>query len=265
MSRLLVVVCAALTQAVLSMAHAQLLAAGDVTDTSAVLWARTDNAGAFELQVALDERFERIVHRTTMTTGKRDGLTAQVSVDKLMPATRYYYRLVSGGQALAHRGELATAPRADARSGVKILFGADLGGQGYGRIRPGTPMGLDGFPIFTAMQAERADVFLALGDMLYSDRPVTARAPDPGLPKNNDYQIPKPGPGHVSNVEDFRQDWHYHRSDHRFAAFLRATPMIATWDDHELVNDSGGPELVNGPTAEDLARDPQLIENYVTL
>ena len=34
--------------------------------------------------------------------------------------------------------------------------------------------------------------------------------------------------------------------------------MLATWDDHELVNDSGGPELNRGPSPEELARDPQL-------
>jgi alkaline phosphatase D len=116
---------------------------------------------------------------------------------------------------------------------------------------------MDGFPIFEPMLAEGADFFLALGDMIYSDRPITAEAPRP-FPKGNDWQIPKPGPGYVTNIADFRRDWLYYREDRPYDGFLRATPLVATWDDHEIVNDSGGPELTVGPTAEELARDGRL-------
>lgn len=239
-------------------ACAQLLAAGDVTPDGAVLWTRTDAPGSYEIEVALDASFAKIVRRAKLNSAENLGLTAQIAVDGLASATRHHYRLRGPGGPLPNVAQFVTAPANDAGVRVRLLVGADLGGQGYGRIRPGTPLGLDGFPIFAAMSAEQADAFIALGDMLYSDRPVTARAPDPGQQKDNDFQIPKPGPGYVSNLEDFRRDWHYHRSDHRYDAFLRRTPIFATWDDHELVNDSGGPELLRGPSSEDLERDPQL-------
>lgn len=236
--------------------RAQLLASGDITASGAVLWVQADTPGAHYFEVAGDSAFRRVIARIPVTVRAAEGLMAQAVIDDLKPATRYHYR-VSGAQGpLPRTGTFSTAPAPAARAALTFLFGADLGGQGYGRLRPDVGLEIDGWPIFRAMTAESADLFLALGDMLYSDRPITAEAPD--HPKGNAFQIPKPGPGYVTSVEDFRRDWHYHRSDHRFARFLETTPIIATWDDHELVNDSGGPELLAGPTPEELARDPQL-------
>lgn len=239
-------------------ASAQLLAAGDVGIEGAVIWVRPDHGGDYQLEVALDAAFAKIHQRVPLAVGEATGLTAQTTVSGLTASTRYHYRLRNAQGPLPAQGVFTTAPRDDARAPLTLLFGADLGGQGYGRLRADVGLPVDGWPIFKPMLAEKADLFLALGDMIYSDRPIGSTAPDREYPKGNDYQIPKPGPGFVSSVDDFRRDWYYHRSDHRFDAFLRATPVIATWDDHEIVNDSGGPELVQGPNEAEAARDARL-------
>jgi len=241
------------------LAQAQLLAAGDPTADSVVLWARTDDPGNYRFEVALDPHFGTIAARREVRTQAQTGLTAQATLQGLSPSTRYYFRLVSDAAAYpTSRATFATAPESGARQTVKFLFGADLGGQGYGRLRPGTGLLVDGWPIFAPMAAESADFFVALGDMVYADRPITTEAPDRKYPKGNDLQIPKPGPGFVKDLPGFREDWLYHRSDRHYDHFLRATPIVATWDDHETVNDGGGPELTVGPTAAELARDPRL-------
>ncbi len=238
---------------------ARLLAAGDPSPEGAVLWARVEVPGSYRFEISEDDRFGRIVARHRVAIEARSGLAAQVHAHGLKPGTRYHYRLVDAAGALqGEQGSFATAPPRSEPRALKLLFGAELGGQGYGRLRPGTGLAVDGWPIFVPMLAERADFFVALGDMLYSDRPVSAEAPDKGFPKGNDWQIPKPGPGYVTDLEDFRRDWLYHRSDVHYDRFLRATPLVAIWDDHEIVNDSGGPELSLGPTKEELARDPRL-------
>ncbi|MGE4110392.1 MAG: alkaline phosphatase [Burkholderiales bacterium] len=236
--------------------QAQLLASGDVTGNAAVLWMRADEAGTYHFEVARDPQFSDVVARREVRAAANHGNTAQTEITGLQPATRYHYRVRGIDGPLPREGSFATAPDADTGSSLRLLFGADLGGQGYGRLRADAGLAMDGWPIFKPMASENADLFLALGDMIYSDRPVTAQAPD--FPKGNDFQIPKPGPGHVSNADDFRRDWLYHRSDHRYARFLERTPIIATWDDHEIVNDSGGPELTLGPAPEELARDSRL-------
>lgn len=244
-------------------ASAQLLASGDPSPDSAVLWAKTDVPGRYAFELSEDAHFSAVLRRLPVDVS-RAALTAQAEVKGLKPETRYHYRLVdSTGRPLPARASFATAPQASTRASVKIVFGSCLGGtggglsSGLGRLRPGTGLKVDGFPIFEPMRAEGADLFLALGDMIYSDRPITAEAPKP-FAKGNDLQIPKPGPGYVTTVEDFRREWLYYREDRHYDAFLAATPIVATWDDHEIVNDSGGPELTRGPTAEELARDGRL-------
>lgn len=240
-------------------AQAQLLASGDPRPDGTVLWARTEATLNLVFEVSDEAHFESPVVRLPARADAASGLTAQVEVRGLKPETRYHFRIVGAeGSALPARASFVTAPPPQESRGVKLLFGADLGGQGHGRLAPGNPSGKTGWPIFEAMRAESADFFIALGDMLYSDRPVTAEAPDKSFAKGNTFQLPKPGPGYVSTLEDFRRDWLYHRSEAHFDRFLRGTPLVATWDDHELVNDSGGPELVHGPRADELARDPRL-------
>lgn len=242
--------------------HAQLLATGDPRPDGAVLWARAEGGGELTLELSDEAHFERPLQRLAMRLEAVRDFTAQLDVVGLTPQTRYHWRLVrADGTALPARASFVTAPLAAERSSVKLLFGADLGGQGFGRLMPGNPSGQTGWPIFEAMRAESADFFVALGDMLYSDRPVTAEAPDKGFAKGNSFQLPKPGPGHVSTLEDFRRDWLYHRGEPHIDRFLRSTPLVATWDDHELVNDSGGKELVHGPRPDELARDSRLTQS----
>jgi alkaline phosphatase D len=237
-------------------ATAQLLASGDITDTSVVLWMRGDAPGSYSVEVSIDPGFATLAAQAGIQTAAGGDHTGQTEISGLSPATRYHYRVRSNTGILSRTGAFTTAPLPSSAGALTLLFGADLGGQGYGRLRPDTGLPVDGWPIFKPMAEENADLFLALGDMIYSDRPITSEAPD--YPKGNDYQIPKPGPGYVASADDFRRDWHYHRSDHRYAHFLERTPIIATWGDHEIVNDSGGPELTRGPTPEELARDPRL-------
>ena len=242
---------------------AQLLATGDPHASGVVLWARVPAAGAFVFEVSQEPHFSAPQRRVAARADEDTGLTMQVEVAGLASDTRYHWRLVKAdgaadGTPLPARASFVTAPgRAEPRP-VKLLFGADLGGQGYGRLMPGNPSKLEGWPVFGPMREESADLFVALGDMLYSDRPVTAQAPDPAYPKGNAFQIPKPGPGHVATLDDFRRDWLYHREDPLYDRFLRTTPIVATWDDHELVNDSGLPELLQGPLPHELQADPRL-------
>ncbi|MEN9783474.1 MAG: hypothetical protein RJA24_817 [Pseudomonadota bacterium] len=237
-------------------ASAQLLASGDITDTSAVLWMRADAPGKYHFEVSIDPRFSTLSAKAGIQTSASGDHTGQAEITGLSSATRYHYRVRSKTGTISRTGIFTTAPPPSSASTLTLLFGADLGGQGYGRLRAGTGLPVDGWPIFKPMAEENADLFLALGDMIYSDRPITSEAPD--YPKGNDFQIPKPGPGYVASAADFRRDWHYHRSDHRYAHFLERTPIIATWDDHEIVNDSGGPELTRGPSKEEFERDSRL-------
>lgn len=241
------------------------IAVGDVTDRSAVIWFQAEQPGTVTMEIADNKLFKQRITMSRTNVSADSGLTGQIEVATLHPVTRYYYRAwplqkTKGNFSRdnATIGSFTTAPSPDEASGLHLLIGGDLGGQGYGRIRTGTPLPYDGYHIFRTLRKEHADLFLALGDMGYTDGKITATAPDAEYPKDNDYQLPKAGPGFVRTLSDYRRDWKYHRSDHHFRQFLATTPLLAQMDDHEIVNDGGGRELLEGPRAEELTFDPRL-------
>ena len=191
------------------------IAVGDVTERGAVIWFQSERGpGAVTIEVAADRGFERVVMKRAATVSYESGYTGELEINGLKPGTRYHYRAwplrkAAGGDARqqATVGSFTTAPRKDAAAALKLLFCADIGGQGHGRIRPGTPLPYDGYYIFRAMAGENADLFLALGDMGYTDGVIRARAPDAEYPPDNDWQIPKLATGHMKSLNDFRFDW----------------------------------------------------------
>ena len=126
---------------------------GDVTARTAVVWARADREGT--LKVHLSGGKHRGVARLDVHAA--DDYTGQVVLTGLRPDTTYRYRVGS------ERGSFETAPAADDSEAVRLVFGGDVAGQNVCRDTR------EGFPIFETIRAERPDVFVGLGDMIYAD------------------------------------------------------------------------------------------------
>ncbi|HEU5319983.1 MAG TPA: alkaline phosphatase D family protein, partial [Methylomirabilota bacterium] len=147
-------------------------------------------------------------------------LTGKTVLTGLPPATRHLYRVRQGGAEVS--GELTTAPAAGEPAPVTFLWSGDLGGGGFCRPREG------GYRIFCAMARQQADFFLFVGDTVYAD--VPCRRPDT-----------VPGANFVATtLAGYRARHRYNREDAALQAFLRATPVSAIWDDHEVRNDFAG-------------------------
>lgn len=236
-----------------------LTATGDPQAHTAELWAQVPGEGVWLLELADSPDYREPVQRWTLTARAAQGHTLQVQATGLLASRTYHWRIrPQDGSLPPVESQFRTAPQPDAQGPLTAVLGADLGGQGYGRLREGHASGRSGWPVMAAMARERADLFLALGDMIYSDRAVGPHAPEPD---GRGRQWPKPGPGYARDLGDFRSEWRYHRGDPQFQQLLSRTPLVAIWDDHEIVNDSGGPELVRGPSASDLERDPRLLQS----
>jgi alkaline phosphatase D len=193
------------------------VAAGDVTDSSAVLWARCDRPST--LHVLIDGR----PPLARPATSEHDGI-AQVVVDGLTPATPYHWTArCDDGPAAA--GTFRTAPSPVDAAPLRLAWGGDVGGQNVCRDAA------KGYPIFRAVAASQPDVFLALGDLIYADDVCLAV----GLYGN----VQVPGPGPATDLDGFRAQWRYDRADAAFQALLAKTPVIGVWDDHEVRDDFG--------------------------
>ncbi len=195
-----------------------LVTVGDVTPTSAVVWTRSVAPGEVGVEYG-PIGGDRV--RTRIEARASDDLTGKLRIARLLPATRYGYRVRAHGESVT--GEFVTAPAPDADAPASFAWSGDLGGQGTCR-RPDT-----GYRIFDVMTAFRPDFFLFLGDTIYAD----SRCDRPGDVPGGDFI--------ATTLEGFRDKHRYNRADPAVQRFFRTTSVYAIWDDHEVRNDFAGP------------------------
>ncbi|MBI3635672.1 MAG: alkaline phosphatase D family protein [Candidatus Rokubacteria bacterium] len=172
---------------------------GEVTPTGAIVWARATAPGRVTVEATAVAGGAPVVAEVAI--GPETDLTGKVALTNLRPATRYRYRVTSGGETVT--GEFATAPASDTAPAVTLLWSGDLGSAKACR-RTDT-----GYRIFTTMAQRPADFFLFV---------FVART-----------------------VEEYRAKHRYNREDPAAGAFYRRVPVFAIWDDHEVFNDFSGP------------------------
>jgi alkaline phosphatase D len=192
-----------------------LVTVGDVTPTSAVVWARST------APLSVDVVADGAVDGQTVSPVRGPDLTGRAVVRGLRAATRYRYRVHGGGDVVT--GTFVTAPEPADRRPLTFLWSGDLGGGGFCRLVDG------GYPIFRAMARHRADFFLFVGDTIYADRPCNR----PGTVRGAEFV--------ATTLAEFRARHRYNREDPAAQAFLRTTSVYAIWDDHEVRNDFAGP------------------------
>ena len=231
--------------------------AGDVSQSSAILWARANERGKALAQVARSKRFGRCQIR-----GAPRRLLAEVSLDNdktvqkriggLRPGTTYHYRWCMSGGRHSSTGSFETAP---APSQAKTIRFSLSGDQDAARA-PGekTPY-WNNFQLWNRIRAERNDFNVLMGDTIYSDSEV-------------------PGAGGVNKVATDRP-----REVGKYRLNLGQKPWVnargaasyyAHWDDHEFINDfskfenvfpeSGGNVHINGKKL--YARGVKAFRNY---
>jgi alkaline phosphatase D len=188
-------------------------ASGEVTDSSAVLWARTSQPAKVRFEVSEDASLEKAIVKNVKATSKHD-LTVQVKVTRLKPDTIYYYRVQALPGSHQVNGTFKTSPAENKLKPLTIVWGGDTGGQG--KIPP--------FKAFSAMADLKPDFFLFSGDTIYADNATPA--------------VPNPP---SKNIEDFWAKYKENRTDPNLRKLLQSTSTYAIWDDHEVINDFSGP------------------------
>ena len=203
---------------------------GEVTATSAVLWARGSEAGMLTFEVADNPDFTGELVTASVEVTAATDFTGEVRVEGLAPGQSYSYRVAltaNGATSEPVVGQFHTAPAPDEAAAFGFTFGSGIGGQGYCR-KPDV-----GWPIFETMLAEAPDFFLMMGDGVYVDS---------ACPSDEGKNVPgAEGPYH--DLDGFRTRYRDHLEDPHDAALLAQTPVFVTWDDHEILDNFGVPEL----------------------
>ncbi len=217
-------------------AHAQIaiadgITAGDVTPTSAVIWSRTSNTSKMIVNWSLDPEFRDAKRVDGPFATVRNGNSAHLVLDGLPSGREIFYRVNfetrDGGHSAPASGRLVTpGPGRD----LSFVFGGDQCGAGWG-INPDW----GGLRIFKTMLETKPDFLIHLGDRIYADRIIhdEIRLPDGRRWRN----LVTPAKKVVAESLDlFRGNYSYNFLDGHYRKFCAEVPMIATWDDHEVMD-----------------------------
>jgi alkaline phosphatase D len=217
------------------------VASGDPDSHSVLLWTRRapiDDAfiDKLHVEVAEDEKFERVVASADAPIGKDADWTCRVLVGGLKPAHVYWYRFTDKLGEGSRVGRTITAPEESDARPVKFVFvscqNANQGAQNaYRRMI---------FEDKQAAPAEQIGFILHLGDFIYElvwypeDRPQgmydrkiydVVRYPDGE--KHSDFHIP-------TNVEGYRAVYRGYLKDPDLQDARARWPFVNMWDNHEF-------------------------------
>src|SRR6478735_5316938 len=140
---------------------------GDVSDGSAVIWARADRPSRMQVECSTVESF-----RTIIATASGDALpdadfTSKLQLDDLPPGQDIFYRvrfddIATGIAGESSIGHFRTAPAAG--QSISFLWSGDVAGQGWG-----IDLARGGYRSYRTMLDNRPDFFIHSGDHIYAD------------------------------------------------------------------------------------------------
>ena len=198
---------------VISSARADLpngVATGDTTLNSSVLWGRSTALGPLSFEYSTDPTFSSVLSIATAVADPLVPVTADIS--GLIPATRYYYRATDASGASA-TGTFKTSAAAGVSAGLRFGVAADWRGE----LRP--------YPALANVADRNLDLLVERGQV-YADVP-TADVP---APRN---RLPISA---ASTRKFILPDF----GTNTFATVRGSTAVLATIDDHEVIDNWAG-------------------------
>ena len=197
------------------------VAAGDVTASSAILWAHADKSGTTYVQLSSQGGFgacDKANSEAKVKAAKNNDNTVQKTVKKLDPDTAYKYRWCTPKGGKSDTGKFTTAPASNKNETIR--FG--LSGDQDARPVPGgsTPY-WNNFEVWTQIQKQKNDFNVLLGDTIYSDSEV-------------------PGYGLSDVATTVAMKWAAYQINLAMKPWAKtrgSTAYYAHWDDHEFIND----------------------------
>ncbi|MFE0799022.1 alkaline phosphatase D family protein [Streptomyces sp. NPDC058834] len=208
------------------------VASGDPQSDSVLLWTRLAPAPYqadsglpakrvdVGWELALDERFRRVVRRGKATAHPEFHHTVHVEVGHLAPGHVYYYRF-RVGRWVSPAGRTRTAPPRHSRVS-DLTFGVvscQKYDEGY-------------YTAYKHLAQEDVDVVFHLGDYLY-EYAVDDAAGQRAYPAGT---LPSLFKRETVTLEDYRLRYALYKSDPDLRAAHAAHPFVVTWDDHETEN-----------------------------
>ena len=207
---------------------------GDVSNDSAVVWARADRPARMLAEIATTDSF-KTVHRAVFVDALPEtDFTANALIEGLPAGQDIFYRIrfqdlaspTIVGEPMT--GRFRSAP-ADRRS-ISFVWSGDTAGQGWG-----IDEARGGMRTYATMLRNRPDFFIHSGDNIYADGPIVAevKMADGQIWKN---VVTEDKAKPAETLAEFRGNYKYNLMDRNVLAFNAEVPIFSQWDDHEVTN-----------------------------
>lgn len=201
------------------------VASGDPAPDGFVIWTRlapdpvaADGLGgmparryAVAWQVALDDRFRRVVRAGAARTGPESAHAVHVELRGLEPGREYFYRFRTGAHA-SRTGRAVTAPAPGTTPAALTMAFASCSNF---------PAGW--FTAYRRLAEDHPDLVLHLGDYQYE-----------GAYRATDLR-PHAGP-ETTTLAGYRQRLAQYKTDPDLQEAHAVAPWLVVWDDHEVDN-----------------------------
>jgi alkaline phosphatase D len=217
------------------------VASGDPRPTSVVIWTRVTPTAAstpgsgvgpdvtLGWQVATDKGFTHVVKQGQVRTGAARDHTAKIDVTGLASSGVYYYRFSLGGtySPVARTGTAPPATSSPTHLRLGVVSCANLQAGWFSAYRH---------------LADRDDLHavLHLGDYIYEYGPG-----EYGYGQGDKDIRPHDPPHEILTLADYRRRHAQYKRDADLQRLHHKYPVIATWDDHEVADDSWKDGAVN--------------------
>ncbi|GGT42376.1 alkaline phosphatase D family protein [Streptomyces purpureus] len=219
---------------------------GDVTQSSGLVWVRSDRPARMVVETAASESFRGARRWYGPLLGPDTDFTGTTPVCGLPAGEQIHYRVTLADLDDPRRtgepvlGTFRTAP-ARRRAGVRFLWSGDVAGQGWG-INPD----VGGMRAYEEMRRLDPDFFLCSGDTVYADGPVqpSVTLPDGRIWRNVTTEEKSKV---AETLAEYRGNFRYNLLDHNVRAFNAQVPTIAQWDDHEVRNNWYPGQILDDP------------------
>jgi alkaline phosphatase D len=209
---------------------------GDVTESRAVVWARSDRLARMVVEWDTDPSFGNPRRVEGEVATEESDFTTRVDLAELPAGRPVHYRVVfeDPGSPRARSapalGSFRTALGPADRSDQMFAWSGDTCGQGWG-----INLEWGGMKSYETVRAARPDFFLHCGDLIYGDYPIPPeiKLPDGTVWKN----VTTEAKSHVAEtLADFRGNFAYNLLDENVRRMNAEVPQVVMWDDHEVHN-----------------------------
>jgi len=207
---------------------------GDVSLDSGVVWARVDRPARCWSRLR-PRTASKMCGAAYVDALPETDFTAKALLENLPAGQDIFYRIrfqdLSSPAVLGEPmvGRFRTAP--DAQRSVSFVWSGDCAGQGWG-----IDESRGGFRTYATMLRNRPDFFIHCGDSIYADYPIPAeqKLADGTVWRNI---VTEEKSTVAETLAEYRGNYKYNLLDLNLRAFHAEVPILAQWDDHEVVDD----------------------------